>query len=91
MKHVIKFKDFNNKPVSVVKEGLWSRLFGGDKDAATNAPREEDTEKDERNYMMFQGKKYYDCDIEYDDYNSTKQIPRVESGKLIIGNPAWSN
>jgi hypothetical protein len=39
---------------------------------------------------MFDGKKFYSEDIVYDDYNSTEPIPRVEGGKLIIANPAWS-
>jgi len=94
MKHVSKFKNFNNKPVSVIKEGLWSRIFGdaSTKDAAADALRGQGyshTGKDEKNYIMFQGQKFYDADIEYDDYNSTKAIPRVEGGKLIIANPVW--
>ena len=87
MKHISKFKNFNNKPVSVIKEGLWSRIFG---DASTKDTSDTRGQKDDKNYIMFQGQKFYDADIEYDDYNSTKAIPRVERGKLIIANPAWS-
>ena len=46
--------------------------------------------KDEENYIMFQGQKFYPDQIQYDKYNSMKQIPRVENGKLIVANPAWS-
>ena len=96
MKHVSKFKNFNNKPVSVIKEGLWSRVFGEatTKDAAEDSLRGQGyshTGKDEKNYIMFQGQKFYDEDIEYDDYNSMKEIPRVEGGKLIVANPVWKD
>lgn len=96
MKHISKFKSFNNKPVVAVKEGLWSRIFGdaSTKDAAEDALRGQGyshTGKDEENYIMFQGQKFYDGDIEYDDYNSTKPIPRVEGGKLVIANPVWKS
>lgn len=39
---------------------------------------------------MFDGQKFYPDQIEYDDYNSSKQIPRVENGKLIVANPVWN-
>ena len=47
-------------------------------------------ERDEDNYIMFDGNKFYPDQIEYDDYQSTKPLPRIEGDKLIIANPAWS-
>lgn len=96
MRHIKSFNNFENSEVRPVQEGLWSRLFGGEKtgDAAHDAFRSQGYShrgKDEDNYIMFQGQKFYDGDIEYDDYNSTKPLPRVERGKLIIANPMWSN
>jgi hypothetical protein len=44
-----------------------------------------------QNYVMFNNEKFFPEDIEVDDYNSTKAIPRVENGKLIIANPRWSD
>lgn len=95
MKHLRKFNSFSQKEESV-KEGLWSRLFGGDKvdSAAEDSVRGQGFShrgKDDDNYIMFQGQKFYDADIEYDDYSSTKPLPRVEGGKLIIANPMWKN
>ena len=40
---------------------------------------------------MFNGKKFYNEDIEYADNSDLGEIPRVEGGKLIIANPMWSN
>jgi hypothetical protein len=40
---------------------------------------------------MFNGKKFYDEDIEYADNQDLGEIPRIERGKLIIANPNWSN
>ena len=96
MKHISKFKSFNNKHVTVIKEGLWSRIFGdaSTKDAAEDSLKGQGyshTGRDEENYIMFQGQKFYDEDIEYDDYNSMKEIPRVEGGKLIVANPVWKD
>ena len=80
MKHIKKFESFSYS----VNEGLFSWLFGKKDDKAPiQAPEEE-------NYIMFQGKKYYNDDIEYASYQDLGQIPRVEGGKLIIANPAWS-
>jgi hypothetical protein len=39
---------------------------------------------------MFQGQKFYPDQIQYDDVYSTKPIPRVENGMLIVANPAWN-
>ena len=41
-------------------------------------------------FIMFDGEKFYEGDFEVADYNDTGEIPRVENGKLIIANPAWS-
>ncbi len=97
MRHIKGFKKFESmEETSSIKEGLWSRLFGGEKtaDAAHDAYRAQGfshSGKDEENYIMFQGKKFYDGDIEYDDYNSTDPLPRVEGNKLVIANPMWNN
>ncbi len=40
-------------------------------------------------YIVFNGEKYYEDDIEYADYNDMGDLPRLENGKLIVGNPAW--
>jgi len=89
MKHIKKFESFS------VKEGLFSWL-SGDKvsDAAHDSLRGQGFShrgKDEANYIMFNGKKFYDEDIEYADNQDLGEIPRVERGKLIIANPNWSN
>ena len=84
MKHVRNFNEF-----SEINEGIMSalaKLFKRDKDtvkASGNA-----TVSD--NSVTFQGKKFTQDQIEYDDYSSTKSVPRVEGGKLIIANPFWS-
>ena len=41
-------------------------------------------------FIMFDGEKFYEDDFMIADYNDTGDIPRVENGKLIIANPAWS-
>ena len=79
---------------SSVNEGFWSSLFGKPTvdDAAHDSLRGQGFShrgRDEDNYIMFDGQKFYPDQIEYDEYNSTKQIPRVENGKLIVANPAW--
>lgn len=77
-------------------EGLFSWLSGNDKvsDAAHDSLRGQGFShrgKDEANYIMFNGKKFYDEDIEYADNQDLGEIPRIEGGKLIIANPNWSN
>ena len=79
-------------------EGLWSRMFGKPSidDAAHDQKRgkgfsHRGKDEDERHYIKFDGKEYYEDDIEYADYNDTGDIPRVEIGKLIIANPRWSD
>jgi hypothetical protein len=92
MKHLKKYEE-----ISKVNEGFFDRLFGRPTidDAAHDHKRGQGwshrgKDEDERNYIMFQGQKFYQDQIEYDDYNSTKPIPRVENDKLIVANPAWS-
>ena len=101
MENLKKYEDFNsNVHQSEVNEGLWDRLFSKPsihqaahdsyRGQGWSATGKDDVSRDEHNYVMFDGKKFYSEDIVYDDYNSTKPIPRVEGGKLIIANPAWS-
>jgi len=93
MKHLKKFEDLNTK----VSESFWSDLFGNPSvgSAAHDALRGQGfshrgKEEDEKDYIIFNGQKFYPADIEYDDVYSTKEIPRIENGKLIVANPAWS-
>lgn len=89
MKHIKTFESFSTN------EGLFSWL-SGDKvsDAAHDSLRGQGFShrgNDEANYIMFNGKKFYDEDIEYADNQDLGEIPRVEGSKLIIANPNWSN
>jgi len=42
-------------------------------------------------YIMFNGQKFSQDEIDYADYNDLGKIPRIEDGMLIIANPNWSN
>jgi hypothetical protein len=93
MKHLKKFEDLNTE----VSESFWSDLFGKPSvdSAAHDALRGQGfshrgKEEYEKDYIIFNGQKFYPADIEYDDAYSTKEIPRIENGKLIVANPAWS-
>lgn len=93
MKNLITYENFG----SDVNEGFWSDLFGKPtvKSAAHDSMRSQGwsrigKDEDEENYIMFGGQKFYPDQIEYDDVNSTKPIPRVENGILIVANPVWS-
>jgi len=91
MKHIKKFENFSYR----VDEGLFDRLFGGEKvsRAAHDSLRGQGfshSGKDEANYIMFNGRKFYEADIEYADHSDLGKIPRGEGGKLIIANPIWS-
>jgi hypothetical protein len=88
-------KEAKDKKKSKVNENFWSSIFGKPtvKDAAHDQLRGQGyshTGKDEDNYIMFNGQKFYQDQIQYDDYQSTKPLPRVEGHRLIIANPAWS-
>jgi peptidoglycan hydrolase-like protein with peptidoglycan-binding domain len=79
----------------IINEGFFDKLFGKPTvdDAAHDSVRGQGWShrgKDEENYIMFKGEKFYQDQIEYDDYDSTKPIPRIEGEKLIVANPAWS-
>jgi hypothetical protein len=96
------FKNVSNESPEV-NESFWTSIFGKPTvdGAAHDARRGEGwshTGRDSRdnktwledNYIVFDGQKFYPDQIEYDDYQSTKKIPRVENGKLIVANPAWN-
>ena len=97
MKHILEFEKYDN-----VTEGFWDDIFGrpkatGDISKGTvlrgqgwsQTGKDRSTEDTEDYYIVFQGQKFYDDDVEYDDYYSSKPLPRIERGKLIIANPAW--
>jgi hypothetical protein len=81
---------------SEVDESYWDDIFGKPetKDAAHSALRSKGYShtgrEDDGQYTMFDGQKFYEDDIEYADPYDTDNIPRIENGKLIIANPAWS-
>ena len=92
MKHLKKYTELNK-----TNESFWNSIFGKPNvdDAAHDSLRgkgfsHRGKEDNDMNYIMFNGQKFYPDQIEYDDPNSTKEIPRIEGGKLIIANPAWS-
>lgn len=101
-RHIKSFEQHLNeqKLKGSVDEGFWSNMFGKPdvKDAAHTQSRahgyshtgKDDLDKEESQYIVFQGKKFYPEDIEYADYQDLGELPRVENGKLIIANPAWS-
>jgi hypothetical protein len=98
MENIKPYESFNLEPEEV-NENFWTKMFGRPTvdDAAHDSlrgkgfsHRGKDSERSEDNYIMFDGNKFYPDQIEYDDYHSTKELPRVENGKLIIANPAWS-
>jgi len=84
------------KESSEVDESYWDRIFGKpkSKDAAHSALKSKGyshTGRDnDQEYTMFNGEKFYEDDIQYADAYDTGEIPRIENGKLIISNPAWS-
>jgi hypothetical protein len=94
MNHIKKFKQLKEEKIN---EGFWNSIFGRPsvKDASISSVKGQGwshTGRDEKeeNYIMFQGKKFYPDQIIYDDYYSTKPLPRIENDKLIVSNPAWS-
>jgi hypothetical protein len=91
MKNIRHYDSFNSN----VNESFWTSIFGKPTvdDAAHDSLRGQGFShrgKDEDNYIMFDGQKFYSDQIEYDNVHSTKPIPRVENGMLIVANPAWS-
>lgn len=80
----------------ISEESYWDRIFGRPeaKDAAHSALKSKGFshmgKDDDSQYTMFDGQKFYEDDIEYANPYDTGDIPRVENGKLIIANPAWS-
>ncbi len=91
MKHIKKYQSNNSE----INEGFWDSLFG--KPTVDDASRDQmrgqgwsHRGKDEENYIMFQGQKFYPEQIQYDNPYSTKPIPRIENGILIVSNPAWN-
>lgn len=92
MKHLKKYHE-----IEQVSENFWNRIFGKPTvdDAAHDSLRgkgfsHRGKEDNDMNYIMFNGRKFYPDQIEYDDPHSTKAIPRIEDDKLIIANPAWN-
>jgi hypothetical protein len=83
---------------SNINENFWNSIFGKPtiKAATHDALKTQEFslrgegERSEDNYIVFNGKKFYPDQIQYDDYHSTKELPRVEGDRLIIANPAWS-
>ena len=92
MKNLKEYGTFKNE----INEGFWDSLFGKPTvdDAAHDSLRGQGWshrgKADEDNYIMFDGQKFYPDQIQYDEYQSTKKIPRVENGMLIVANPAWN-
>jgi|TARA_R110000868_G_scaffold4165_1_gene25799 hypothetical protein len=91
MKNIKPYNSFNSN----VNESFWTSIFGKPTvdDAAHDSLRGQGFShrgKDEANYIMFNGKKFYPEQIKFDDVNSTKAIPRVEGEMLIIANPVWN-
>jgi len=85
------------KESSEMEESYWDKIFGKpeSQDAARSAMKSKGfshtgKDDDESKYTMFDGQKFYEDDIEYADPYDTGDIPRIEDGKLIIANPAWS-
>lgn len=89
MKHIKRFGE--------ISESFWDATFGKPtvKDAAHDSLRGQGfshINKDEagENAIVFNGQEFYPDQIEYADYQDLGELPRVENGKLIIANPAWS-
>jgi hypothetical protein len=82
----------------VIKEdNLWSRMFGKPDidDASHTSLRGKGyshtvKDEDDKRSIVFGGQKFSQEDIEFADYNDLGDLPRIENGKLIIANPAWS-
>jgi len=44
-----------------------------------------------QNYVMFNGRKFYNDDLLFASHGDTGEIPRIEGDNLIIANPTWSD
>lgn len=83
-----------------INESFWDLNFG--KPTVDDASRtqlkgkgysfrgKDDEEREGEDYIVHDGQKYFSDDIIYADYQDLGDLPRVEDGKLIIANPAWS-
>lgn len=88
-----------------IKEGFWDGIFGRptiDKAAADSLKSQghsevmrgagisdEEVGDKDKLYVVFNGQKFGDENIEYASVYDTGEIPRIENGKLIIANPQW--
>ena len=45
--------------------------------------------KNPTNWVEFGGRKFYNQDLPFAQYNNMSEIPRIEGDKLIIANLAW--
>lgn len=98
MKHLKVYESF-------ISESIWHDLFGkptadrAAKDSLRSqgwshiqrgAGKEYDPSVDpDKIFVVFNGQKFGEEDIEYAGIYDTGQIPRIENGKLIIANPQW--
>lgn len=79
-----------------VKEGFWNRWTKPTVDDAAHTSlrgqghSHRGKDDDSQEYIMFDGQKFSQDQIEYADYHDFGKLPRVEDGKLIIANPNWS-
>jgi len=100
MENIKKYEDFRGVVTenADVNESFWDSIFGKPtiKSATHDVLKTNDFslrgegERSEDNYIVFNGKKFYPDQIKYDDYHSTKELPRIEGDILIIANPAWN-
>jgi hypothetical protein len=83
-----------------VKEGLFNRFMKPSIDQASDDSVKgqghshrgnDDFATPAGEYIMFNGQKFSQDEIDYADYNDLGKIPRVEDGMLIIANPNWNN
>jgi hypothetical protein len=83
-----------------VKEGFFNRFMKPSIDQASDDSVKghghshrgnDDLATPEGEYIMFNGQKFSQDEIDYADYHDTGKIPRIEDGMLIIANPNWSN
>jgi hypothetical protein len=77
-----------------IKEGFWNRWTKPTIDQAAHdsvkGQGHSHRGKDDGEYIMFDGQKFSQDEIEYADYHDTGRLPRIENGVLIIANPNWN-